>query len=137
MSLERQQAYSTVYEPAYLQKIWAMHMRSRIACVFALLALLTKLCRIFEKHNGDKIRSILPRVNCPVLLIHGERDPIVENEQTMYLLRNLPRARFERINYSLPKFLFSVVRKADGDHSTHLKHPAWFRQQSEQFLDTI
>jgi len=109
MSAERTTAYRDVYTREYLQYIWALHMKSRI--------------EIFEHRNGDKVRSVLPEVRCPVLIVNGDKDPIVAPEHPEYLMRNLRDASF--------------LNKIGGDHSLHIKHPDWFRHHATKFLDRM
>jgi pimeloyl-ACP methyl ester carboxylesterase len=54
----------------------------------------TKKYRIFEKHDGNKCRDILPSVHCAVLVMHGDKDPLVADEHPKYLCRMMPRARW-------------------------------------------
>ena len=54
------------------------------------------LFRLFEKRGGNKCRDILPRIVCPVLVLHGDKDPLVAAEHPKYLCEHLPNARCVR-----------------------------------------
>jgi pimeloyl-ACP methyl ester carboxylesterase len=60
-----------------------------------------KLYRIFYKaireengypFKGYDLRPILPRVECPVMVVYGDRDPLFDFEQALIMYRHLPDA---------------------------------------------
>lgn len=48
---------------------------------------------ILVKQQGDICRSELARINCPTLIVHGEKDPMVHLSHPSYLLRHIPKAK--------------------------------------------
>lgn len=75
---------------------------------------------IFEKRNGDICKSLLPKISCPTLILHGTLDPMVAPEHFPYLLENIKGSQ-------------SKIFK-DGKHNIHLKYAKEFNQSIEDFL---
>lgn len=48
---------------------------------------------IFEKQKGDICRSSLTKIECPTLIIHGAKDPMVPEEHPKYLVQNIKNHR--------------------------------------------
>ncbi|GLH01630.1 Uncharacterized protein GBIM_07727 [Gryllus bimaculatus] len=70
--------------------------------------------------NGDICRWLLPFIQCPTLIIHGAKDPMVPSLHPQYLLENIKGARYHEF--------------PDGKHNLHLKYADEFNKLVEEFL---
>ncbi|MGZ3659814.1 MAG: alpha/beta fold hydrolase [Bdellovibrionota bacterium] len=70
-------------------------------------------------HDTD-LRSELPRIKQPVLVLHGEVDQIISRETSEALAKGLPQGRFELL--------------PGRGHSTNVEEPPLLAQRMKQFL---
>ena len=49
---------------------------------------------IYENNAGDMCNSILPKIECPSLIVQGNKDAMVSDEHPDYLLQNIKNARY-------------------------------------------
>jgi len=75
---------------------------------------------LMKNRGGDVSTELLTKINCPILIVHGQKDPIVAAEHPDHLKANLKNARVE---------LFP-----DGKHNLHFKYAKEFNQLVEDFL---
>lgn len=43
--------------------------------------------------GGDICKDLLPKIKCPTLIIHGDRDSFVPSEHSQYLLKHIKGSR--------------------------------------------
>ncbi|NQU17049.1 MAG: alpha/beta fold hydrolase [Candidatus Saganbacteria bacterium] len=73
-----------------------------------------------ERLKTEDIRALLPKIDIPVLLIHGERDPICKVEASKYMAELIPKSRL-------------VVFEGVG-HAPFLERPERFASITREFL---
>lgn len=69
----------------------------------------------------DICRSDLKLIRCPALIIHGDRDPLIELEQAEVAAREISDSRLERFPM--------------GSHHLHQQFPQKFASMVEDFLN--
>ncbi|CAH1113035.1 unnamed protein product [Psylliodes chrysocephalus] len=72
------------------------------------------------KNGGDICSNLLKDVNCPTLILHGDKDPMVAPEHPGYLFENIKKAKLHRY--------------PDGKHNIHLKYADDFNKRVTEFL---
>jgi len=75
---------------------------------------------IIENNKGDLCKTYLSKIDCPTLIIHGEKDPFVSIEHAEYLEKHIKNSR--------------LYRFPDGAHNLHFRHEAEFNLLVEDFL---
>ncbi|KAJ8673344.1 hypothetical protein QAD02_004606 [Eretmocerus hayati] len=75
---------------------------------------------IFDHNGGDVCKADLPKIQCPTLIVHGEKDAMVLPEHPDYLNKNIKNSRVE---------IFTV-----GAHNLHLRYAEEFNAIVEDFL---
>lgn len=80
LSSHMKELYSGYYGQQYFQKCW--------------LNLYGTLNTIYSKHEGDMCRSLLCRIQCPTLIIHGNLDPMIMPEHPHYLKEHIRNSRY-------------------------------------------
>uniref|UniRef100_A0A914XUZ3 AB hydrolase-1 domain-containing protein n=1 Tax=Plectus sambesii TaxID=2011161 RepID=A0A914XUZ3_9BILA len=98
--------YVEMYGEEYFQWAWANHLQARID--------------LFERHNGNKCREIVPFVPQPVLILHGKNDIYATQEHPDFFLRTLPNSK--------------LLIKDGAAHNLHIQHFNWFKQHVSDFL---
>jgi pimeloyl-ACP methyl ester carboxylesterase len=78
---------------------------------------------ILRDNLGDDIRSLLPRIQAPVLLVAGERDPVLVPEAAKMLAERIPRAKL------------SIVPGAG--HVPHITMPEEVAARVRRFIDEL
>lgn len=68
----------------------------------------------------DICKKDLSKIDCPVLILHGDLDPMVAPEHPLYLVNNIPNATL----YRFPK----------GKHNIHQRYAEEFNKLCEDFL---
>ena len=72
------------------------------------------------KNGGDLWKAELKKIQCPTLILHGERDFIVPPSHSVYLQQNITGARLHRY--------------PDGKHAIHISHAEHLNNLVMQFL---
>uniref|UniRef100_A0AAR5Q3U3 AB hydrolase-1 domain-containing protein n=1 Tax=Dendroctonus ponderosae TaxID=77166 RepID=A0AAR5Q3U3_DENPD len=72
------------------------------------------------KNGGDICKSSLADIQCPTLILHGHKDPLVAQEHPMHLLENIRNARL----HVYP----------EGKHNIHLKYAEDFNAIVSKFI---
>nr|XP_034982269.1 valacyclovir hydrolase isoform X1 [Zootoca vivipara] len=73
-----------------------------------------------QKPNGSICESLLPHINCPTLIIHGEKDPLVPRFHPEYLHKHIKGSQL----HLMP----------EGKHNLHLRFAEEFNRVVEKFL---
>lgn len=68
----------------------------------------------------DICKGDLPAITCPVLILHGDQDPMLSSEHPVYLVNNISNATL----YRFPK----------GKHNIHQRYAQEFNQLVSDFL---
>lgn len=103
---EKRERYEAVYG-ADFKEIWADVMEF--------------VRKIKQYFPGDFYDKKLPLVQCPVLILHGDKDPLLELEQAAGVAKQIPDSRLERF--------------PNGGHNLHQQYPEKFKILAEDFLD--
>ena len=72
------------------------------------------------KDGGDLCKSELQKVQCPTLVLHGDKDPLVPPFHPTYINEHIAGSRLK----SFP----------EGKHNIHLKYAQEFNEEVETFL---
>jgi len=75
---------------------------------------------IYDNNGGDICKAFLPKIQCPTLIVHGDKDAMVSDEHPEYLEQHIQNS--------------SVHRFPDGKHNLHFKYKDEFNQLVEEFL---
>ena len=96
-----------VYGVDYFPKLWSEWINGIMA---------------IANSSSDKniCRELLPKIKCPTLVIHGNKDAMVAPEHPEYLHKNIKNS--------------SLVLFPDGKHNLHFKYKDRFNDIVEQFL---
>ena len=105
---------------------WSSHARTQKEALFG--NQLQKLnhaatdgwINVYEKANGDACLSVLHKVTCPTLVVHGLQDVICETKHAKYIAKQISDSRLT---------LF-----AEGKHNLHQKYATQFHQLVRDFL---
>ena len=77
------------------------------------------LTRIYKEREGNLCQEFLPKITCPTLLIHGEKDPLVPSFHAQYIHKNLKG---------------SILRlMPEGRHNLHLTYAEEFNKYVTDF----
>ncbi|CAG2109589.1 unnamed protein product, partial [Medioppia subpectinata] len=95
------QAYEDVYGPDVFRRLWADIIAAQL-------------------RYHDICRSDLAAIKQPTLILHGDRDPLVDPMHPEYLLKHIPSARIHRF--------------PTGGHNIHMTFCDEFNEIVEQFL---
>ncbi|XP_027205168.2 serine hydrolase BPHL-like [Dermatophagoides pteronyssinus] len=117
------QHYEDVYGPELLQQLWDNHCnwcRDIHATIMAVHAAKPELKDLkFAIHND--LMNGLGRIRCPVLIIHGDKDPLIPMDQPLYCQERIA-------NCTLRRF-------PNASHNVHQTHTEEFRQLIDQFFE--
>jgi pimeloyl-ACP methyl ester carboxylesterase len=112
-------AFAAYYRLCVLQRAAAAAQRRRIvASAYEIAPVLEQAWRHFGAPDYD-VRSLAPRIHCPVLVAWATRDQFVQLRRSRAAIRQFPNARLE------------AFRAA---HAAHLETPAAFADVLEGFL---
>ena len=70
----------------------------------------------------DICKADLENIECPVLILHGDLDPMLSSEHPVYLVNHIPNA--------------TLFRFAKGKHNIHQRYAEEFNKLVEDFLAT-
>lgn len=108
-------------------KTWSERMRKPMIEVYGeeyFAKLWAKWCdgmeTVFNANNGNICSHLLKDIKCPTLILHGEKDPMVDNVHVSYLHTNIVNSR--------------IHLYPEGKHNVHLRYPDDFNMQVEKFL---
>ncbi|XP_068084195.1 valacyclovir hydrolase [Anabrus simplex] len=80
------------------------------------------VCGIYkEQQSGDICKWLLPFIQCPTLILHGKKDPLVAPQHHLYLHNNIKGARLHVFD--------------EGKHNIHLRYADEFNKIVENFLN--
>ncbi|KPM03771.1 Abhydrolase-like protein [Sarcoptes scabiei] len=119
---ELRQNYEEIYGYELLQQLWDNHVnwckdfQGRIAAIHAQKPELKEIR--FAIHND--LMNGLGKIRCPVLIIHGDKDPLCGLEQPLYCQERIA-------NCTLRRF-------PDASHNVHMTHTEEFRRLVDQFF---
>lgn len=77
--------------------------------------------QLAKKPQGSICVELLPLINCPTLIIHGEKDPMIASFHPHFLLKHVKGSRL----HLMP----------EGKHNLHLRFAAEFNKLVEDFLE--
>lgn len=75
---------------------------------------------VIGKNNGDICKDELRKIQCPTLIVHGAKDPLVPSLHPEYLHKHIIGSH--------------LVVMEDGRHNLHLKYSSEFNKTVEEFL---
>ncbi|XP_034256082.1 valacyclovir hydrolase [Thrips palmi] len=75
---------------------------------------------IYEVNDGDICKKEVKLIQCPLFVIHGDKDPLVSNEHPKHILDAVPHSR--------------VFHFVDGKHNVHLRYAEKFNELVSEFL---
>jgi valacyclovir hydrolase len=103
-------------------QVWNPKVREGFLKVYG-----NELQTLWEKHvnhyinNLDDIcRNDVKKIQCPVLILHGDMDPLIPLEHPNYLLSQIPDSRLHRF--------------AKGSHNIHQQFTEEFNRIVQEFL---
>lgn len=106
---------------------WSMRMRQPMEEVYGAEgfaktweAWVDGIAQFAKRPEGSICIELLPLINCPTLIIHGEKDPMVAGFHPHYLLKHVKGSRL----HLMP----------EGKHNLHLRYAAEFNKLAEDFL---
>ncbi|BES87557.1 valacyclovir hydrolase-like [Nesidiocoris tenuis] len=116
----------THYEAIRDTSKWSEKMRSPLEIVYGadnlrdmMIDWYNALDKIY-KQGGDICKNDVKKISSPVLILHGDKDPVVPGEHPLYLKDNLKNARLHRF--------------PDGKHNIHLRYAKEFNDIVTKFL---
>ena len=77
------------------------------------------LTSIFKECEGNLCKEFLPKITCPTLIIHGEKDPLVPSFHPQYIHKNLKGS----VLHLMP----------EGRHNLHLRFAEEFNKYVTDF----
>lgn len=75
---------------------------------------------VFYKRGGNICDEALPKIHCPTLIVHGDKDPMVPSFHCLHLHKHIQNSRLHRM--------------PEGKHNLHLRYPEEFNSLVESFL---
>ena len=93
--------FENVYGPQRLKDLWAEY------------------CDRYELWN-DICTQDLKKIQCPMFLLHGDKDPMVAPEHPDFIAKNVKKCK--------------VYRFPEGKHNIHIKYKNEFNSMVENFL---
>ncbi|CAG9772480.1 unnamed protein product [Ceutorhynchus assimilis] len=75
---------------------------------------------LYKEGGGNICKNSLKDINCPTLILHGNKDPMVAPEHPLYLLDNIKNAK--------------IHRYPEGKHNIHLKYAEDFNKVISDFI---
>ena len=100
---------------------WADEVRKPLEAIYGpeLQDLWTRLCEAWARMHNI-FREDLPRIECPVFILHGDKDPMVARHHADYFKANIKRCRVHRFPFA--------------GHNLQQTNPAEFNQLVQEFL---
>lgn len=75
---------------------------------------------IYKERDGDLCKQFLDKITAEVLILHGEKDPMLAKIHVPFLMEQLPRAK--------------LITWPDGKHNIHLRYAEDFNNKIAEFL---
>ncbi|XP_068623926.1 valacyclovir hydrolase-like isoform X2 [Battus philenor] len=75
---------------------------------------------ISETKNGNICSELIKNITCPTFILHGEKDPLVDNVHVSHLHTNIESSR--------------VHLYPDGKHNIHIRYAEDFNKKVQEFL---
>lgn len=88
-----------IYGEDYFRKTWAAWVDAMI--------------NLYQKKNGDLCKDSVTQIKCPTLIIHGNKDVIVDPEHPVYLKDNIPNSQLVFINNYFNDFSLFLINNFD------------------------
>jgi valacyclovir hydrolase len=79
--------------------------------------------RIYKENNGDLCTKFLKDIKAEILILHGEKDPMLAKVHVPFLMEKLPKAK--------------LITWPDGKHNIHLRYAEEFNVKLADFLNKI
>ncbi|KAF7994504.1 hypothetical protein HCN44_003976 [Aphidius gifuensis] len=95
-----------MYGEDYFRKTWSLWVDAMI--------------NIYKKNNGDICRNLINKITCPTLIVHGNKDVMVDPEHPVYLHNCISNSKLKYFE--------------KGAHNLHLKYHEEFNQLVTNFL---
>lgn len=102
--------------------LWAENIRKPLADIYGheLQAIWSKLTDCWTGYDNI-FREDLPKIQCPVFILHGDKDPMVAKHQPEFFKANISRCRTHHFPY--------------GGHNVQQTNPSEFNQMVQEFLE--
>ncbi|XP_041968722.1 valacyclovir hydrolase [Aricia agestis] len=95
-----------LYGEEYFPKLWSNWIDGVIA--------------VYNKNDGNICAEMLKNIKCPTFILHGEKDPMVDNVHVSHLHTHIEGAR--------------IHLYPDGKHNIHIKYAQDFNKRVQDFL---
>jgi len=99
---------------------------------------------IYEVYDGDICTKEVKLIQCPLFVLHGDKDPLVSKEHPSYILDAVSNSRyFSGMNtlqhitsfiYLLHPMFCRVFHFPNGKHNIHLRYAEQFNELVTKFL---
>jgi len=76
--------------------------------------------RYYCERDGNICRELLADIVCPTLIIHGDKDAMVDDEHPQFLQENIKNSK--------------LINVTEGKHNLHLKYAEEFNKRAKYFL---
>ncbi len=93
--------------------------------------------RIFDERGGEVVADRLKDIRCPLLVIHGDKDAMLDPVHPEHLSNNIKGAKLHRLGFptmTMTKNIFCLSRFPDGKHNLHLKYAKDFNKMVSDFF---
>ena len=120
-------AFITPWEKDVVSRItsvreWADEVRAPLEAIYGrqgLQSLWSSLCETWAGMDNI-LREDLPNIQCPVFILHGDKDPMVARHHADYFKANIKRCRVHRFPFA--------------GHNLQQSNPSEFNQLVQEFL---
>ena len=82
---------------------------------------------IMNDRDGNICKDLLPRITCPTLIVHGEKDALVAPEHPQYLKESIKGSRYEPVFPIENRWFFLVFVIQSKLLELHLLSYFWVR----------
>lgn len=106
-SAKMREPLEKVYGAEYFREIWANWIDA--------------LLKIYKEKNGDLCTQFLNEIKAEILILHGEKDPMLAKIHVPYLMEKLPKAK--------------LITWPEGKHNIHLRYSEDFNKKLSNFLN--
>lgn len=118
---------TTIYESIRDVNNWSEKMRQPMESMYGKEGFaqlwsnwVDTLLQIYKERQGDLCREEVKKIDCPTLIVHGQKDPMIAAEHVPYLQDNIKNTEL---------FVFP-----DGKHNIHLRYAKEFNEIVAKFL---
>jgi len=78
------------------------------------------LQEIYKSRNGNICKELVDKIQCPVLVLHGDKDPMCDAAHSVYFEKHMKNVE--------------LIRFPEGKHNIHLRYADEFNTKVTQFL---